>query len=370
MARFGDALEALEDFRARLVNDQVSATVPQAQALAFRPSAGAAASTPLRHVHATGVGVRKDKEKPGADDFVIKVYFFDKENMAAASSVPLLSSKVGGVDVDFEHLPIQVAYAKKRSPRKPGVATRPKGGGAKGPKAQDGPAEHQQHVRPVVGGVEIGPLGGDYVGTLGCFVRRGSDQSGPVFVLSNNHVLANVNRFTLGTQFTQPFSADAGDVIASLSDFEQIHFPSPGSQPRNVIDAAIAGVTDQSQITLGTMLNIDNYVPGILAPRPGMAVIKSGRTTGVTRGTIRAIRVRGVQVNYGSQQNPIIATFDNAITITGDEGSAFSNPGDSGSVILDQESGNAVALLFAGDGATTTACDIAAACSRFNVLPV
>jgi hypothetical protein len=37
---------------------------------------------------------------------------------------------------------------------------------------------------------------------------------------------------------------------------------------------------------------------------------------------------------------------------------------------LDLVSGRPVALLFAGDSRTTTACDIAAACSRFNVRPV
>jgi hypothetical protein len=218
--------------------------------------------------------------------------------------------------------------------------------------------------------VEIGPLGGNFVGTLGCFVRRGPGDSGPLFVLSNNHVLADVNRFALGTPFTQPFSANRDDVIATLSDFEPIRFPSPGSQPRNVIDAAVAGVTAPGQVVLGRMLNIANYTPQLLAPRPGTAVTKAGRTTGVTSGTIRAIRVRGVQVNYGTRQNPIIATFDNAITITGARGTAFSNPGDSGSVILDKPSGRPVALLFAGDGLTTTACDLAAACARFSVHPV
>ena len=118
------------------------------------------------------------------------------------------------------------------------------------------------------------------------------------------------------------------------------------------------------------MLNIANYTPQLLAARPGLAVTKAGRTTGVTSGTIRAIRVRGVQVNYGTRQNPIIATFDDAITITGAGGVPFSNPGDSGSVILDVQSGRPVALLFAGDGATTTACDVATACARFNVRPV
>lgn len=101
-----------------------------------------------------------------------------------------------------------------------------------------------------------------------------------------------------------------------------------------------------------------------------MLVTKAGRTTGVTTGTIRAIRVRGVQVNYGTRQNPIIATFDNAITITGQSASPFSNPGNSGSVILDKRSGRPVALLFAGDSTTTTACDMTAVCTRFGVHPV
>src|SRR5262249_17003335 len=148
-----------------------------------------------------------------------------------------------------------------------------------------------------------------------------------------------------------------------------IQFPVGSSQPRNVIDAAIAGVTTP-QVVLATMLNIPNYTPQLLAPVPGMRVTKAGRTTGVTTGIIRAIRVPGVQVNYGTQQQPHIATFDNAITIVGDGGRPFSNPGDSGSVILDVETGRPVALLFAGDSRTTTACDIAAACRRFNVRPV
>jgi hypothetical protein len=353
MATFGDALAALETFRANLVDEQMNAAIPEAQALAFRGAAGRGGDSMLRNVHATGVGIRGNVDKPGRDDFVVKVYVFDKTELRGVASEPLLSKPVDGVEVDVEHLPIQIAFAKR-------AATRPAAGT---------PGQHQARRRPVPAGVEIGPLGGNFVGTLGCFVRRGPGTSGPLFILSNNHVLADVNRFPLGTQHTQPFSSNPADVIAALSDFEPIRFPAPGSQPRNVIDAAIASVTT-AQVVLGRMLNIPNYTPQLLAPRPGMAVIKAGRTTGVTRGTIRAIRVRGVLVNYGTRQNPIIATFDNAITITGSGGAAFSNPGDSGSVILDQTTGRPVALLFAGDDFTTTACDVAAACNRFNVRPV
>lgn len=354
MASLGEALAALEDFRTDLLNEQAGAIVPEAQAMAFR-SWLAVEESPLRRIHATGVGVRSGDDQPGPDGFVIKVYVFDKSDVSAAAAESLLSQPLQGVEIDVEYLPIQVALGRARAPRVP---------------AASNPAQHRQRVRPVPGGVEIGPLGGNFVGTLGCFVRRGP-QDGPLFILSNNHVLADVNRFPIGTQFTQPFSARPADVIASLSDFEPIRFPAPGSQPRNVMDAAIAVVSDPGQVALGRMLNIANYNPLLLAARPGMTVTKSGRTTGVTTGTIRAIRVRGALVNYGTRQNPIIATFDNAITITGPQnGPAFSAGGDSGSVILDQQTGRPVALLFAGDGVTTTACDVAAACARFNVHPV
>jgi hypothetical protein len=358
MATFGDALAALDDFRSNLISEQMNAPRPKAQAMAFRASAGLAGESPFRNVHATGVGVRGNTDKSGPDDFVIKVYMFDKADIQAAAAEPFLSASLQGVEIDVEYLPVQVAFGKAKKTK------------AVKPAAVGGAAQHQARRRPVPGGVEIGPLGGSFVGTLGCFVRRGPGDSGPLFVLSNNHVLADVNQFPLGTQFTQPFSANPADVIAALSDFEPLRFPAPGSQPRNVIDAAIAGVTDENAVVLGRMLNIANYTPQLLAPRPGLAVTKAGRTTGVTSGTIRATRVRGVQVNYGTRQNPIIATFDNAITITGAGGVPFSNPGDSGSVILEKQSGRPVALLFAGDGATTTACDVAAACARFNVRPV
>jgi hypothetical protein len=102
-----------------------------------------------------------------------------------------------------------------------------------------------------------------------------------------------------------------------------------------------------------------------------MKVIKSGRTTGVTTGTITAIKVNGVRVNYADRgQPPKIATFNNCVEIVGDNGIPFSNPGDSGSVILEASTGKPVALLFAGDGVTTTACDLPSLCRRLNVVPV
>jgi len=109
MATFGEALEALEEFRAELVNLQMNAPIPEAQAMAFRATAGEPADTPLANVHATGVGVRDDGQ------FVVKVYMFDAASMQSASSVSLLSKPMQGVHVDVEHLPVQTAFDRSAS---------------------------------------------------------------------------------------------------------------------------------------------------------------------------------------------------------------------------------------------------------------
>src|SRR5687768_17508445 len=114
MASFGEALAALEDFRADLVNEQMNAATPDAPAAAIRASAGGIGESPYRSVHATGVGIRGNVAKPGPDDFVIKVYVFDLADVRPASAEPLLARPQQGVEVDIEHLPVQTAYAKKK----------------------------------------------------------------------------------------------------------------------------------------------------------------------------------------------------------------------------------------------------------------
>src|SRR5438034_10144668 len=85
-------------------------------------------------------------------------------------------------------------------------------------------------------------------GTIGARVR---DALGRVYILSNNHVLANSNGATIGDPEYQPGPFDGGtsaDQIATLSDFQVINFTG-GS---NTIDAAIA---------LSTTSLLDNATP-------------------------------------------------------------------------------------------------------------
>ncbi|HOD36492.1 MAG TPA: hypothetical protein PLR20_11925 [Syntrophales bacterium] len=224
--------------------------------------------------------------------------------------------------------------------------------------------------RPAPGGVSIGHID-ITAGTLGCLVTRGSE----LFILSNNHVLANSNQASPGDPIIQPGRYDGGtadDRIAVLEAFVPIHFrKSPSECPvfnivvslfnifaatagsmyrlsghritaeRNLVDAAIARPLS-SDLVERRILNIG--VPkGSGEAVLGTAVKKSGRTTGLTIDDIQQVDAT-VQVNYGSAGT---AVFEDQL-IAG----AMSQGGDSGSAVLDQE-GYVVGLLFAGSDNST-----------------
>lgn len=359
MAGYGDVLCALRDYRTNLeqqTQEEVDRHFRMGGGVmsAFAARGGVAAfATPLSNVHATGVGVRVRKGRIMPDEFVIKVYVFDK--MKLGNRTPSLMRSFNGVEVDVEPLPIQRALEALRE-EEPAL-----------------PAQRERH-RPIEGGLSIAPLNQFFVGTLGCFLRRVADGTEQFFALSNNHILADVNELPIGTSIVQPgpevAPAAPGDVFAALSAFIPIQFPKSRMSPVvNRFDAAIAVVTDVSRIRTGRIFGIDQYVPQVTTAVPGMRVIKSGRTTGVTTGTVTATRVNGTTVNYGTQSAPRITTFNDTIEIVGDAG-PFGAPGDSGSVILDSDSGRPVALLFSGDGLTTTACDLGGVCQQFQAFPV
>jgi hypothetical protein len=78
-----------------------------------------------------------------------------------------------------------------------------------------------------------------------------------------------------------------------------------------------------------------------------MQVIKSGRTTGVTQGTVQSVNTT-VKVDYGGGCG--IARFVSQVIVTP---GSFSAGGDSGSVVLDSNTMKPVGLLFAGSATST-----------------
>jgi hypothetical protein len=226
--------------------------------------------------------------------------------------------------------------------------------------------------RPAPGGVSIGHVN-ITAGTLGCLVRR----DGKLYILSNNHVLANSNDAAPGDAILQPGPYDGGqlpqDRIALLTEFVTIQFgegaaPCPiGSGAAGILNALAALTGSKTRLKVTRPLAQDNLadcaiaepitasdvkneilgvgaITGTAEGALGMAVKKSGRTTGLTTGTIDQLDVT-VQVSYGSNK---IATFVDQLLAGGN----MSQGGDSGSAVLTEDN-KLVGLLFAGSNSTT-----------------
>jgi hypothetical protein len=243
--------------------------------------------------------------------------------------------------------------------------------------------------RPAPAGVSLGHYR-ITAGTFGYVVRDRS--SGERLILSNNHVLANSNQATLGDPVLQPGPLDGGqlgkDIIARLERFQTIYFNTApatcnlaklyawlgnklastlGSRHRleitqtnpqasNQVDAAVARPLEDGAI-LDEDLEI-GALEGVTAPRLGMLVRKSGRTTGFTSGAVNVLDAT-VVVSYDSERS---ATFENQIVTT-----PMSMGGDSGSLLVDNEAPLAVGLLFAGSDQATIHNPIQSVLDGLNV---
>src|SRR5262249_33823714 len=199
-------------------------------------------------------------------------------------------------------------------------------------------------TRPALPGFSIGHHA-ITAGTFGWVVRdiRHSDphpSDGDYLILSNNHVLANINAGKSGDLILQPGPFDGGlfpsDAVATLDRFEPIilsQFVGPGY---NLVDAAVARPSHGRNITASI---IGAVIPqGVNQARVGRLVVKAGRTTQVTIGVVIAVNAT-VVVGYGSAGTGL---FRHQILTT-----AMAAGGDSGSLLMDRNL-NAVGLLFAG----------------------
>lgn len=219
---------------------------------------------------------------------------------------------------------------------------------------------YERCARPVPIGVSTGHPN-ITAGTISCRVKKGSN----VYAMSNNHVYADENRASIGDNVLQPGPYDGGinpaDAIGKLSDFQFISFCT-SSCPDNTIDAAIAL---SSTANLGNSTLPDGYgtpKSTTVTPQVNMAVMKYGRTTGLTAGKVYAINAT-VNVGYDSG----VARFVKQIVITPGK---FSAGGDSGSLIVENggtDDRKPVGLLFAGSSLYTIANPIDPVLSRFGV---
>jgi hypothetical protein len=178
-------------------------------------------------------------------------------------------------------------------------------------------------------------------GTLGAFVQ--DVVQGVTYILSNNHVLADENRSHPGDQILQPGKYDNGvlsaDTAALLTRFVPLNF-----RGTNFVDCAIAAVDTSIQFDVNSLDTLGQLSGPRAAPIDiGVAVRKVGRTTGITRGSISVIELDNVAVGYDQG----VTDFDSQIEIESADPGLFSDGGDSGSLIVDEDN-RGLGLLFAG----------------------
>jgi hypothetical protein len=195
-------------------------------------------------------------------------------------------------------------------------------------------------------------------GTLGSLLTNGTTQ----YVLSNNHVLARQDQAAAGEDISQPGLIDNGCQPATIvADFTK------AVPLGNNVDCAVATIRSGTMDSTGYIEGIGVPSSTTVNPTVGMAVQKSGRTTGHTTGTVGSINT-SVNVQYQlrcGQGKKYIISYTNQVVISS---STFSGGGDSGSLIVTNNTNkNPVALLFAGSSTTTIANPINEVLSKLSV---
>lgn len=192
-------------------------------------------------------------------------------------------------------------------------------------------------ARPAEGGESLGHSNGD-TGTFGCLVKNGANV---LFLLSCNHVIAALNKGQKGVDAVwQPGMKDGGSVnsrIGVLDDFAKII---TGGHMSNRIDAALCKPDQVGDVS--SKITSIGALSGAQSISLGASVRKSGAKTGLTKGKIRLNNL-SVIVDY---PGGVQALFDGQLGIIGTEvGKNFSDQGDSGSIVVDDQN-CAVGLLI------------------------
>lgn len=194
-------------------------------------------------------------------------------------------------------------------------------------------------------------------GTLGSLVQAGTTK----YILSNNHVLARAGQAVAGEDVSQPGLIDSScrpqTIVADFTAAAPL-----GSN----VDAAVAQLRSGQMDETGYIEDIGVPSSAIVSPSVGLSVAKSGRTTGFTTGAIASINTSvsvQYQKNCGSGKK-FVVSYTNQVVIGS---STFSAGGDSGSLIVTNNSShNPVALLYAGSSTTTIGNPIGEVLAKLN----
>lgn len=337
-----DVLEAKAILSARLLSVAVRNRVMARRATTSLRDAIASVNA---NVHAVGIGRKLVNGKP-TDTLAVRLYVVQK---LAASAIPprdLLPKELHGVACDVIESPVAVIGKRPgKAAKKKAASARAKGAATKA--ASPCTDDRRERQRPFPAGISVAERDVT-AGTIGYFCRSTNpgDSSDAVFILSNNHVLADVNRAAIGNDILQPGPADGGtsaDRVAELFRFVRIAL---GGDVANRVDAAIGRIVDG--IVPSTNICSIGSVTGTVRGEEDMRVLKHGRTSGLTEGVITDESVDPL-VGMDHTDPSIVALFQGQLRIErAGASTAFGLGGDSGSLVVTADSRRAVGLYFAG----------------------
>lgn len=331
-----DLNEAIE--KKRLASEMIGEFIANAYALDAQAS---------KNIDLPGIGIYPSNEK---DKFSITFHLVNKEQISVVES--MIEAQDIGLSKDSVDIEITgVAEAWAISPNH----------------------ENGFFHRPLATGISISHNGNSnsFPGTLGCFVRKQNEKD--LLLLSCAHVLLSSAYYPgiekvecQSTKIVQPAIADGGEnerhCIATLHEVAPLKFENfNGSGDITIgqesMDAALA-LVDSSHVPDAIhfchILN-GNYreqreLPKLTekSKQGYFPVFKIGRTTKLTTGRIRGFNL-GREIKYPYEFNGLKAKckYSNLISIEGVGDNSFSQPGDSGSIVFDED-GSAIGLVIGG----------------------
>jgi endonuclease G, mitochondrial len=201
------------------------------------------------------------------------------------------------------------------------------------------PADPREHAAPLRPGMSIGSLARGHTGTLGAIVR--DRDGGAPCILGSWHVLGGSAQSRPGDAIAQPGPDDLGPtaptVVAKLWRSADL---------AHGVDAAIARIDDGIPVD-PIPLGLASAPTSVVAPTAGMALVKSGRSTGVTHALVDGEEGSYV-IDYSAFGSG--TRWMDAIRLIPDPTHAdpeISLTGDSGALFVNGQS--AAALLFGGE---------------------
>jgi len=182
-------------------------------------------------------------------------------------------------------------------------------------------------------------------GTLGMVVSYGGQR----YILGCNHTLS-----ANGRVLTDP---DA-KVVSAVFVGDEPPIADPGlpyvpiHNGDNIADCALARINGYKTVTAVFPASFGDPKPSPKDPQRQMRVTKLGAATQITHGTIKDVSADpDVDYDFGTFH------FVNQILVEGDDDN-FAIAGDSGSIIVDEESQQPVGMVFAASGKYAFACPL------------